>query len=271
MGKKKNLKNLFSNIQIRKMKIYLKIQKILYSWLIYYFVFICILMSVGSVILGSFDEFSTYHKQLNSVTYFTSFVFFIEYILRLYSAPAEYEDVKKSKARVKYIFSFYGLVDFVAMLPFILTYLYWNTSHIHLIILPYIFIVFKLIRYSRSFQLIGHVLKSIKTELFVAYTACGILICFSAILIYYAEREAQPEVFRNIGDGFWWATVTFTTVGYGDIYPITMIGRIMGGIISMIGIAMIAVPTGIISSAFISVMQEKREKEKENKEKENKH
>ena len=130
---------------------------------------------------------------------------------------------------MKYIFSFYGLVDFVAMLPFMLTYLYWNTNHIHLIILPYIFIVFKLIRYSRSFQLIGYVLKAIKTELLVAYTACGILICFSAIMMYYVEREAQPEAFQNIGDGFWWATVTFTTVGYGDIYPITPMGRLLGG------------------------------------------
>lgn len=260
MEKNKDLENFLSGMQARDIKIYSKIQKNLHSWLVYYFVFICIILSVGSVILGSFSEFSVYHKLLNKVTYFTSLIFFLEYLLRLYSAPAEYPHLKQLKARMKYIFSFYGLVDFVAMLPFVLTYLYWNTNHIHLIILPYIFIVFKLIRYSRSFQLIGYVLKAIKTELLVAYTACGILICFSAIMMYYVEREAQPEAFQNIGDGFWWATVTFTTVGYGDIYPITPMGRLLGGIISMIGIAMIAVPTGIISSAFIRVMQEKSEK-----------
>lgn len=85
--------------------------------------------------------------------------------------------------------------------------------------------------------------------------------------MYYIERYAQPEAFANIGDGFWWAIVAFTTVGYGDIYPITPLGRLLSSLISLIGIAMIAIPTGIISSAFMNMMLDKR-KEREEKDKE---
>ena len=131
-------------------------------------------------------------------------------------------------------------------------------------VLAYILIIFKLIRYSRSFRLIGEVLHAVREELVTAYTACGIMLGFSGILMYYIE---QPEAFANIGDGFWWAIVAFTTVGYGDIYPITPLGRLLSSLISLIGIAMIAIPTGIISSAFMNMMLDKR-KEREEKEKE---
>ena len=98
---------------------------------------------------------------------------------------------------------------------------------------------------------------SVKDELITAYTACMIMVSFSAILMYYVERDAQPDVFANVGDSIWWAVVTFTTTGYGDIYPITPLGKFLGIIISLIGIAMIAIPTGIVSSAFINIVQER--------------
>ena len=148
--------------------------------------------------------------------------------------------------------------------PFMVIYVYKETPHVHLVVLAYVLIIFKLIRYSRSFQMIGTVLRTVREELVTAYTACGIMLGFSGILMYYIERYAQPEAFENIGDGFWWAIVAFTTVGYGDIYPITPLGRLLSSIISLIGIAMIAIPTGIISSAFMSMLIEKKQKEKNN-------
>lgn len=119
---------------------------------------------------------------------------------------------------------------------------------------------FKLIRHSRSFRIIGRALSAVKEELETAYTASFITICFSAILMYYIERGAQPEVFKNIGDGIWWAIITFATVGYGDIYPVTPLGKLLGCIICLVGVAMVAIPTGIISSSFINIIQ-KKEKE----------
>ena len=96
-----------------------------------------------------------------------------------------------------------------------------------------------------------------------AYTPSFITICFSAILMYYIERSAQPEVFENIGDGIWWAIITFATVGYGDIYPITPLGKLLGCIICLVGVAMVAIPTGIISSSFINIVQKKEKKQGE--------
>ena len=77
--------------------------------------------------------------------------------------------------------------------------------------------------------------------------------------MYYIERNAQPEVFKNIGDGIWWAIITFATVGYGDIYPITFLGKLLGCIICLVGVAMVAIPTGIISSSFINIVQKKEQ------------
>lgn len=169
--------------------------------------------------------------------------------------------VANTHGRHAYAISFYGIIDCVAILPFVVIYLYKETPHVHLVVLAYVLIIFKLIRYSRSFQMIGTVLKTVREELITAYTACGIMLGFSGILMYYIERNAQPEAFENIGDGFWWAIVAFTTVGYGDIYPITPLGRLLSSIISLIGIAMIAIPTGIISSAFMNMLIEKKQKE----------
>ena len=195
---------------------------------------------------------AAYRLPLFGVTYVSSFVFLVEYIARILSAPALYPGRKAVKARLKYTFSFYGFVDFVAVLPCILTYIYWDTEVVHVIILPYIFIIFKLIRHSRSFRIIGRALSAVKEELETAYTASFITICFSAILMYYIERGAQPEVFKNIGDGIWWAIITFATVGYGDIYPVTPLGKLLGCIICLVGVAMVAIPTGIISSSSVS-------------------
>ena len=239
------------------MKIQSPIFKFLQSKFANYFVMFFILISILAVMASTFEEMAPYQVSLFSITYISSFVFLVEFIARIVTAPSLYPHVKAMRARFKYICSFYGFVDFVAIVPFVLTYLFWDSNVVHVIVLPYIFIIFKLIRHSRSFQLIGQVLVSVKDELITAYTACMIMVSFSAILMYYVERDAQPDVFANVGDSIWWAVVTFTTTGYGDIYPVTPLGKGLGIVISLIGIAMIAIPTGIVSSAFINIVQER--------------
>ena len=200
------------------MKLYILIQQLLRRKFVQYFVLFFILISIIAVIASSFEEMATYKVLLFGITYVSSFIFLIEYTARIVSAPALYPGMKTAKARLKYTFSFYGFVDFVAVLPCVLTYAYWDTEVVHVIILPYIFIIFKLIRHSRS---------------------------------------------------FWWAIITFATVGYGDIYPITFLGKLLGCIICLVGVAMVAIPTGIISSSFINIVQKKEQREKFNKEEEN--
>ena len=212
------------------------VQKFLKSRAVRFTAMLFILLSITSVVLSSFKEFQQYGWLFQSFIHFASLVFLIEYLLRIYSAPALYQGLPAYRSRLKYVFSFYGLVDLVAVIPFVMTYFYW------------------------AFQLILKVMKSVRSELLTAFTACLIIICFSAILVYFVEKGAQPEVFKNIGDSMWWAVITFTTVGYGDIYPVTPVGRILCAFISFIGIAMLAIPTGIISSAFIASMKDKLSK-----------
>lgn len=244
---------------------YFFIQDVLKMVFLRYLILFFILISIASVILSSFKAVP-FRDGYFTVILLSSIAFFVEYLLRLWSAPAIHPRWSPRRSRLKYMLSFYGFIDFVAMLPCVLVFFYLDTPIVHIIILPFILITFKLIRYSRSFRLIGHVLNLVREELITAYTACGIMVCFSAILMYYIEHNAQPHAFQNIGDGLWWAIVAFTTVGYGDIYPITALGKILSSIISMIGIAMIAIPTGIISSAFIHIMHEKRKEKEENNE-----
>lgn len=256
---KKKARSISTNTRqaLRHIELYKWIQCALMSTIFQYIVLFFILGSIGAIIFSSFESSGPYMLLLYGFVYLSSIVFLVEYGLRFLVAPINSPALNANKSRLRYLFSFYGFVDFIAILPFILIYSYWNTEKVQVIILPYIFIVFKLIRYSKSFRIIGSVLHKAKDELITAYTACGIMVCFSGILMYYIEAKAQPDAFANIGDGLWWAIMTFTTVGYGDIYPITPLGKILGGFISLIGIAMIALPTGIISSAFMSIWKER--------------
>lgn len=136
------------------MKLYVAIQRFLNKNWVHYIVLFFILISILAVIASSFEEMSRYRLSLFGITYISSFVFLLEYSARILSAPALHPTKSAIKARLLYTLSFYGFVDFVAILPCVLTYIYWNTEVVHIIILPYIFIIFKLIRHSRSFRLI---------------------------------------------------------------------------------------------------------------------
>lgn len=130
------------------MKLYVAIQRFLNKNWVHYIVLFFILISIVAVIASSFEEMSRYRLALFGITYISSFVFLLEYAARILSAPALHPTKSAIKARLHYTFSFYGFVDFVAILPCVLTYIYWNTEVVHIIILPYIFIIFKLIRHS---------------------------------------------------------------------------------------------------------------------------
>lgn len=254
MSLKEDLKQ---NMKEHYLRLYASIQVVLRKSFVRFLCIFFIAISIAAIIISSFVG-KSYQLILFGIIFISSIFFAIEYIFRLLSAPAMHPEQSFLKSRIAYAFSFYGIIDFIAMLPSALAFPYIGTDVAHIVILPYVLTIFKLIRYSRSFRMIGEVLEMVKDELVTAYSACCILITFSAILMYHVEHRAQPEAFSNIGDSFWWAVVTFTTVGYGDIYPITPLGKILGGVISMIGIAMIAIPTGIISSAFINIMQRKK-------------
>lgn len=176
---------------------------------------------------------------LQSIELFCVIVFTIEYILRIYVADS----------KPKFIFSFFGIIDFLAILPF---YLSFGVDLRSLRALRFlrIFRILKLVRYNRAINHFFKAIKSAKEEIVLFIFVTLILIYFSAIGIYYFENQAQPEHFSSVFDSLWWAIITLTTVGYGDVYPITVGGKVFTFFILLIGLGIVAIPTGIISSAL---------------------
>ncbi len=161
-----------------------------------------------------------------------------------------------------------ALIDLAAILPFYLPMIInLDLRFLRILRLTRIFRILKINRYTESLEMIKVVLYKKKEELGVTTFVTFLLLLFSSSLMYYIETEAQPEAFPNIIASFWWGVATLTTVGYGDVYPITVIGKILSGIIALLGIGLVALPTGIISSGFMDEMNQKRKSEREYKKK----
>lgn len=166
-------------------------------------------------------------------------IFTVEYILRIIVADN----------KLKYIFSFYGLIDLLAILPFYIT-AGIDLRALRMFRLFRILRAFKLFRYSKAITRFQIALKLIKEELVVFFFATCFMLFLSAVGIYYFENPVQPEAFKSIFHSLWWALITLTTVGYGDMIPITVGGKVFTFVILMIGLAIVAVPTGLITSAI---------------------
>jgi voltage-gated potassium channel len=176
---------------------------------------------------------------LNSIEIFTVSIFSIEYLLRIWLT-------KKSS---HYIFSFFGIIDFLALLPFYLAASV-DLRSIRVFRLLRLFRIFKLAKYSTAVVTFKKALNKVRSELLVFSFFIVILLYIASLGIYTFEHEAQPELFATVFDALWWSIVTLTTVGYGDAYPITVGGKIFTSIISLIGIGVVAVPTGLLATSI---------------------
>lgn len=204
---------------------------------------VLIIISLISFSLETLPNLSTdTYFILGKVEVFIVAIFSIEYIARIIV----------TKKRLSYIFSFYGLIDLIAILPF---YLSGGVSlqTLRVLRLLRLFRILKLTRYHKAFTRISKALSLAKEELIIFSAISLILLYLSAVGIYHFEHEAQPDNFRSIFDSLWWAVATLTTVGYGDVYPITLGGRTFTFVILMLGLGVVAVPTGIFASALASV------------------
>lgn len=233
------------------------------------FITFLVLLNVVVVTIYSLNAHQGLYSFLQVVSYFSGAVFTFEYLLRVWIAPIHNRDHKRLVARIKYLFSFYGLIDFISILPFAIPLFFEEGDKVsEFMNFVRLFLIFKVARYSRSFALLRDVLHSARQELLLAISFSLVIVSFSALAMYYIEKGAQPEVFSNIGEGFWWAVITFTTVGYGDIAPITPMGKFLAASIAFVGIGMIAMPTAIISSALMNRMAIKRAKDEERRQQE---
>lgn len=166
-----------------------------------------------------------------------------------------------SSDKLKYPFRFMSLVDLLAILPFYIS-LGIDLRAIRAIRLLRIFRILKLGRYSRALNTLAESVRRSAPELAMFGFISVIIIIISAMALYYAENSAQPDVYSSIPASIWWAVVTLTTVGYGDVYPVTPIGRIVAGVIMLLGISFIAFPTGILSSTMNDIIRERHELER---------
>ena len=230
-------------------------------------IMILIALSILSIILESFPEISEkYANVFHVFETITVIVFSIEYILRIWTADLLFPEAKHP--RLKYIFSFMALIDLLAILPFYLPFISADLRFLRMMRLFRLFRllrVFKLGRYFEALQIIMKVIRSSAPQLIMSVALCLFVMLFSAIVMYTAENPVQPEQFPNVIHSLWWAICTLTTVGYGDVYPITDVGRFFASVISLVGIGIIAIPTGIIAAGFSQVISKEKGEEDQEK------
>ena len=211
-----------------------------------------IVISVATVFAVTFKLPKGVHAALCMIETVASIVFTIEYLLRIWTADELYPGMPAMKARLRYVFSFMAIVDLLSILPFWLPmFLPDAMLGMRALRLGRLLRILKLNRYFDAMKSLGDVVVSKKRELIGSTFVVVLLMMVSSLLMYAVENEAQPEVFRNAFSGLWWSVATLTTVGYGDIYPVTATGRILGAVIAFSGIAALAIPTGIVTSGLM--------------------
>ena len=215
-----------------------------------------IVFSVLSVFICTFRIPDWLFRILIRIEFISIIIFTVEYALRIWTANLLFPGLNPIRARIRYITSPMAIVDLVSILPVLLPILHtYNLVGFRVFRLVRLLRIFKLNRYSDALTAIGEVFRSKAQQMIASIFFVFIILILASLLIYYAEHDAQPEQFGNAFSGLWWAVATLTTVGYGDIYPITPIGRILGAIIAILGIGMVAVPTSILSAGFMETLE----------------
>jgi len=208
-----------------------------------------IILSILAFCLETVPEISKkYQSYLYGFEVISISIFSVEYLIRLIV----------SEKKLKFIFSFYGLIDLIAILPFYLRFAV-DLRALRIFRLLRAFRVLKLFRYSNALQKLGKAFLKVRDELVVFGILTLFFLFLTSVGIYYFENRVQPENFKSVFHSMWWAVATLTTVGYGDIYPITVGGKIFTFIMLMIGLGIVAVPAGLIASAFSDMIKKEKE------------
>ncbi|MCD8232590.1 MAG: ion transporter [Clostridiales bacterium] len=211
-----------------------------------------ILLNLFIAIFETFDVSEQYLDVLSILEAVTVVGFTVEYVLRVWTANYLYRGISEGKSRLKYMLSFNGVIDLLSFLPFYLPIMFpAGVVAFRMFRVVRILRLFRVNAYSDALNVIGDVLKRKKDQIASSVFIILVLMIASSLCMYSLEHNAQPDVFQNAFSGFWWAVSTLLTVGYGDIYPVTVAGRILGIIITFLGVGMVAIPTGILSAGFV--------------------
>ena len=218
------------------------------------FITITIICNILVTFLQTFEQLSFLSGVFSMLEFITIFIFCIEYVLRIWTANFLYPGMSKYRARMKFLISFDGIVDLLTIIPafFLSGFVIFRMLRV-----ARIFHLFRLNAKYDSFNVITTVLYEKRNQIISSVFIVLILMLASSLCMYSVEHDAQPDIFRNAFSGIWWSMSTLLTVGYGDIYPITTLGRIMAICIADLGVGAVAIPTGIISAGFVEQYQRK--------------
>lgn len=228
------------------------------------FIMSLIVLNLIMVILESYETLEIKYEQFFKIFEACSVIIFtIEYILRLITADFKYPQYNALKSTIKYAKTPMALIDLLAILPFYLEIVFVDLRFLRLFRLTRLnrFLrVIKFNRYTNSMKLLWVVIKKKKEELILTIFITSLMLLVASSIMYELENIKQPDKFSNIIESLWWAIATLTTVGYGDVYPETGSGKVLSGIIALLGIGLVALPTGIISSSFMEEFNNRGDK-----------
>jgi voltage-gated potassium channel len=223
-------------------------------------IIVLICLNIVSIIIGSFENLpALVLLVLRIFEYLSVAMFTLEYLIRFWTAIDRFPESKHP--RLKYALSPMALLDLLAITPFYLPLLIpFDLRFLRVLRLFRLLRVFKLTRYSDSLNLIGRVIRKEKSKLLMTGFVIIVLIILASSVMYFFENAAQPDKFPNIIATLWWAVSTLTTVGYGDVYPITIVGKLLSSVFAILGVGLVALPSGIICTGMINeINQEERQ------------
>lgn len=232
------------------------------------FIVSLILANVLAVMFETVDAYrNEYALHFALFEAFSIAFFSIEYLLRWWTAVENPNFGHPVVGRLKYLLSPPALIDALALAPFYLALVFGLDLRVLQVLRIFrAFMLLKLARYSKALRMLFTVVGKQKETLLVTLTMGLVLLVFASSVIYYIEHPVQPEAYPNIPAAMWWGVVSLTTVGYGDVYPVTTLGRVFNGLIAVIGVGLFALPAGLLASGFAEELQAQREELKRRQE-----
>lgn len=222
-----------------------------------------IVANVAVVVAESVDEVAaSWAREFQLFEAFSVVVFTVEYVLRLWSVVESPRYADPVRGRLRYAVSFGAVVDLIAILPFFLPHLLpMDTRFVRALRLLRLLRMLKLGRQSKSLDLYARVFRAKRPDLIMTLAVLAVMLVVASSVMYFLETDAQPEGFGNIPRALWWGVVTMTTIGYGDVYPVTALGRIIGGVVALFGVAFFALPPAILVAGVMEELQKQHDRE----------
>jgi voltage-gated potassium channel len=223
-----------------------------------------IVLNILFIVLQSVEEIgSKYEDFFLDFEIFSVIFFMLEYAARIYSIVENPNYSHPVHGRIKYVKSWIAIIDLLAFLPFFFTF-YIDLRFLRIFRLFALFRMFKIARYLHALNLFRQVLKQRKEQLVLSFFFILFILVIISFVMFYTENDAQPHKFSSIPATMWWGIETLTTVGYGDMVPITPLGKILGGFFAIAGVGLLALPAGILSSGFFELLHNNARKDEDN-------